>query len=197
MRKIEITEEQKDHLCNELVELVKQFKKNSDLECIYYMPYQGYGKTPNNVLYMVLVYSDDCDINQIQKIEQSLNGIYGKQSYIDYLGLKIHLEMDLSYHYKLIHHYPSQVMSAKKLFNSIILLDQTGKYTQIRRNAKKNLLQEDSPQYGYFETTASVVPPFANNILSKIQKGRIYDGQKVIIHFPSPKILQYKINGGG
>ena len=63
MEVINITDEQKNNLCQELAKLVFELKKDNEVECIYFVPYKGLGDIRGNVLEVTLVKQSDNDVN--------------------------------------------------------------------------------------------------------------------------------------
>lgn len=154
MRVINITEEQRDKLCNELAKLLFEFRKNENIECIYYRTFiwmLGFGK---NVLDIVLVNKENIE-------EEDKECVRGYEHYTDEqclkeFGVKIHVCMDNANLYTTIALNKDEIIRQNELFNSTILFDKTRKYSKIKENAKKAGITDNIYYYG---DLAKIHPP--------------------------------------
>lgn len=157
---INISEEQKDNLVNELVKLVSEFRKKENVECIYFAPYKGMeGISAGNILELVVVINGqyrNIDFNQYNKK-------YETHDYIRKYGIRIYISPDNHNKYTTMPLNPSEIKRANYLYNSSILFDKTGEYSQIKEKAEKheNMLNSNIYQY---RNLAEIYPPIDSEI---------------------------------
>ena len=159
MEIINITEEQRNNLCNELARLTFELRKNKSVTCIYFAPYKGFGNILGNVLDITIVRNGSKD-NDLDKQIKEYNLSHQEHDFIREFGFKILLETDIDIRYTLMALNPSECTRSKNLMNSVILYDESGKFTQIKEKitsvVKKN--GEDTLYY-YYDNLAEVFPP--------------------------------------
>lgn len=163
MEVINITEEQKNNLCQELAKLVFEFKKNNGVECIYFIPFKEFGKIRDNVLEVTLVMQsvNDTDVNtDITK----RNRFYLEEESLKKFGVKIFVDTDIAHKYTVIDLNPSEVKRSNSLFNSTILFDRYGKYTELKGQKK-----QDGVIIFHYKNLAEIVPPITNETYKSME----------------------------
>lgn len=156
---INITDEQKDNLVDEIANLVASFKKNENVECIYFAPYKGLGHIKGNVLDFTVVIK-----GYSKKIKQEFSKydkLFQEDDLIRKFGIKIYVNFDDSRKYITSPLNPSETLRANYLFNSVILFDRTGEYSEIK--------QMDIFHKFYFDNLAEIYPPVDELIRMKLE----------------------------
>lgn len=171
---INITDEQKNNLVNELVKLVSEFKQKENVECIYFAPYKGMeGISAGNILELVVVINGqyrNIDFNQYNKK-------YETHDYIRKYGIRIYIAPDNHNKYTTMPLNPSEIKRANWLYNSSILFDKTGEYSQIKEKAEKygNMLNSNIYQYG---NLAEIYPPIDDSISMNLETQNVKEFTK-------------------
>lgn len=169
MKIINITEEQRNKLCNELAKILLDFKKDENVECIYFAPYKGLGKIRGYVLELTLI---EKDANKDEKIKE-YNTSHQNEETLSELGVKIEIDIEDESKYPTIELDPTQLKKYNNLFNSVILFDRTGKYTRIKKQLEKFEINKGTGIY-YYENLAEIEPPIMDKIndsIEAIEKG--------------------------
>lgn len=130
MEIINITEEQKDKLCNELARLTFEARKDKSVKCIYFAPYKGLGDLDGNVLEVTLV-RDSCCLDEEEKFRE-YNKKHQTHDAVREYGLKILLDSDKASKYTVTDSNPSEYERSNNLMNSVILYDESGLFTKIK-----------------------------------------------------------------
>lgn len=170
MQTINITEEQRKKLCEELGRLVFEYRKNDDIECIYFAPYINLGEIEGNVIQVTIVGKRSIEETLKQDIGE-YNSKHQGQETVTNFGVKIHLETDWDEKYTMIALNPSERLRCKYLFNSVILFDKNGKYTKLKEASAKDSV-EDS-EIKPFLNLAEFVPPL------NCELDNVLDGERI------------------
>lgn len=163
---INITDEQKQNLVDEIATLVAKFKKDEDVECIYFSSYKGLGKISGNVLELIVVTKGNLD--EISKGFCEYNKMHQEHKSVRKFGVKIYVMFDEKRKYTYLPLNPSELIRENNLFNSIILFDRNGKYTTIKENASNH----GNIKSGVFEyeNFAEIYPPIDDSIKMELEK---------------------------
>lgn len=163
---INITDKQRKNLVNEIATLVARFKKEQEVECIYFAPYKGLGKISGNVLELIIVTKGDLD--EISKGFCEYNSIHQEHDLIRNFGVKIYVMFDDVRKYTSLPLNPSEVIRGNNLFNSVILYDKNGEYSKIKQEAQEHLNIPNSGVFEY-ENLAEIYPPIQELIKMKLE----------------------------
>lgn len=159
MKFINITEEQRKELCDELAKLTFEFRKDKDIKCIYFAPYKGFGNITGNVLEITLVKGSNKDTVLEERLKE-YNLSHQGHDFIRKFGFKILLDSDEERKYTTMDLNHSECIRSNNLMNSTILYDENGKFTQIKEkttNVAKNNGKDTF--YYYYDNLAEVFPP--------------------------------------
>jgi hypothetical protein len=172
---INISEEQRQNLVDEIANLVANFKKDENVECIYFAPYKGLGNIEGNVIeFTVVIKGYSKKITQeFSKCDKCLK----EHDLIRKLGIKIHVNADNSEKYTTLPLNPSEILRANCLFNSVILFDRTGEYTKIKRKAQEYKNVENSKMF-YYDNLAEFYPPIDEEIEMQVQTNDVKEFTK-------------------
>lgn len=185
MEIINITEEQKNKLCTELARLVSELRKNNNVECIYYKTFiglLGYGK---NVLDVGVI----CQGNVEKEDKECARGYehYTEEHNLREYGVKIHIFMDNANLYTATALNEAETIRQIDLFNSTILFDRTGKYTEI----KEKLQKEEVDDIYFYRDLAEIVPPIDETLNKEIETLGMNGDSAVVKEFPKSRIFKY------
>lgn len=161
---INISEKQNQQLCKELGRLVRKFKQDEKIECIYFGCYKGLGGIGGNVLELTLV-ANEIKEELKNKIKRMNTEIYEQESSIRSLGVKLYIDLDNSNQYTA----PFNIKSANALFNSTILYDKDGKFFHLMEQKDEFFEQQDKVRNLFFvyENAAKLVPPIDESLIEK------------------------------
>lgn len=184
MEIINITEEQKNAICNELARLTCELKKDTRIKCIYFAPYKVLGNVAGNVLEITVVL-DSCENNDLDDKIEEYNLVHRKHDSIRKFGFKIFLDTEDIQKY--IGMNPNS-LGCKKINNLIvsrILYDSNGNFTQLKEQATSYVENsQDSPEtYYYYDNLAEVYPP-----LDRVDITSIEDYSKIVKEYTKPKL---------
>ena len=182
MEVINITDEQKNNLCQELAKLVFELKKDNDVECIYFVPYIGLGDIRGNVLEVTLVKQSDNDVNN--DIAER-NRFYFEEESLRKFGVKIFIDTDVAHKYTFIDLNPSEATRSNSLFNSTILFDRYGKYTELKGQKK-----QDGIIISPYENLAEIVPPITNETYKAMEIIQIERDTEAVKEFTKSRNFQ-------
>lgn len=184
MEVINITDEQKNNLCQELAKLVFELKKDNEVECIYFVPYIGLGVIRGNVLEVTLVKQSDNDVNN--DIAER-NRFYFEEESLRKFGVKIFIDTDVAHKYTFIDLNPSEMRRSNSLFNSTILFDRYGKYTELKGQKKQDgiIVKEDIR-----ENLAEIVPPITNETYKAMEIIQMERDTEAVKEFTKSRTLQ-------
>lgn len=161
---VNINNEQRTNLVNEIASLIDRFKKDKDVECIYFAPYKdlddGY------IVDFRIVIKGDCDTKN--KNFCKYNELYREHEYIRKFGMQIYIMFDHAPKYTILPLNPSEVIRANNLFNSVIFYDKTGEYSKIKKETEKYLNITNSGVFEY-ENLAEIYPPIEELIKMKLE----------------------------
>ena len=164
MKKIEITEQQRNELCYEIARLLLKFKKDQNVECIYFAPYSEFGDIKGNVLILTIVKQGWSDQASEQQFE-AWNRMYQKEYFARKLGFSIYVDVDNAEEFTSFALNPSEVKRNQDLFNSTILFDKTGEYSKMSQRVRDIFISDpyNSP-YDFYKNIAVVVPSLVDRI---------------------------------
>ena len=163
---INITDEQRKNLVNEIAVLVAKMKKKQEVECIYFAAYKGLGDIKGNVLDFTVVIK-----GYSEKIKQEFpryDKLFKDDDLIRKYGIKIHVNADDSRKYIILPLNPSETLRANNLFNSVILFDRTGEYSKIKQKAQEYMDIPNSNVFEY-ENSAEIYPPIEELIKMELE----------------------------
>lgn len=182
MEVINITDEQKNNLCQELAKLVFELKKDNEVECIYFAPYKGLGDIRGNVLEVTLVKQSDNDVNN--DIAER-NRFYFEEESLRKYGVKIFIDTDVAHKYTFIDLNPSEVRRSNSLYNSTILFDRYGKYTELKGQKK-----QDGIIIFPYENLAEIVPPITNETYKAMEIIQMERDTEAVKEFTKSRTFQ-------
>lgn len=161
---INITDEQRKNLVDEIATLVAKMKKKQEVECIYFAAYKGLGY--GNVLDFTVVIK-----GYSEKVKQEFSKydkLFQEDDLIRKFGIKIYVNADDSRKYTTLPLNPSETLRANNLFNSVILYDKTGEYSKIRQEAQEHADIPNSNVFEY-ENSAEIFPPIEELIKMELE----------------------------
>ena len=168
MEKLNISENQKEQLCFLLAKIALEFKKDENVECIYYAAYNGFRKISGDVLEITIVRKDTKEESISESIKK-YNNLYNQDS-LNKFGLRICVDIDYEDKYTIIDLNSSEVRRSNNLFNSTILFDRTGKYKEIQEQTKKYGINVEGGIF-YYDNLIEIVPPLIDSDI-KYQKSK-------------------------
>ena len=192
MKKVEITEKQRDALCYEIARLLLKFRKNQKMDCIYFTPYSGIGETDENVLKLTLVERGLIGEERKKQIEM-WNRMYEKSDSVKKLGFKIHLDLDEAYKYTVVD-TKRNIKRGKVLLNSTILFDATGEYKRLQKDLKYVVTGGVPLPNRRVKGLAEVVPPLSEKMDYQIEIRRMEEEQKALEDFTKTKLFEHIMN---
>lgn len=164
MEIINITEEQREKLCNELARLILKFRENKSIKCVYFIPCKLPGSISDNVLEVTLVRDGEAD--DLNEKLKEYNSSHQEYSFIKEFGFEIFLVLDDAKKYSIIDLNPSEVRRSINLMNSTILYDESGEFTKIKEQATK-AFKDNNGVYFYYDNLVEVFPPL-EDVINKI-----------------------------
>ena len=164
---INISEEQKNNLCNELAKLVTEFKEDETIECIYFAPYKGFDSTIDEVIELTLVRNNETPEDKENTAQR--NSEYKESEALKKFGIKIVIDHDNARKYCKMAVSKSEVSRNNCLFNSTILFDRTGKYTKIKEVEEKYGVNKPGGIF-YYDNLAKILPPITDELISTINR---------------------------
>ena len=191
MEVINITSEQRNNLCSELAQLLFEFKKYKSVKCIYFAPYYGLDTMEGSVLKVTLV-RDGINDDLEEKI-QKYNFLHKCQEAIDEFGLRIYLDSDTKRKYTLVALNPDEIKRENYLFNSIILYDEDGECTKIRKHVTNSVNYNGGlipGVYYYFENLSKIEPPIEETLEKAIDNVRDERDTEAVKEFTKSRIFQ-------
>lgn len=163
---ININDEQRSNLVNEIATLIGRFKKNKDVECIYFAPYKGLGKINGYVLELIVVTRENSE--EMNKEFYEYNKLHQEHESIRKFGMKIYVMFDNIRKYTKLPLNPSEVIRANNLFNSVILYDKTDEYSKIKQEAQEYADIPNSNVFEY-ENSAEIYQPIEELIKMELE----------------------------
>lgn len=163
---INITDEQRKNLVNEMATLVAKMKKKQEVECIYFAPYKVLGYIKGNVLDFTMVIK-----GYSEKVKQEFSKydkLFQDDDLIRKFGIKIHVNADDSRKYATLPLNPSETLRANCLFNSVILFDRTGEYSKMKQETQEHVDIPNSNVFKY-ENLAEIFPPIEELIKMELE----------------------------
>lgn len=163
---INITDEQRKNLVNEIAALVTKMKKKQEVECIYFASYKGLGYIKGNVLDFTVVIK-----GYSEKVKQEFSKydkLFQDDDLIRKFGIKIHVNADDSRKYITLPLNPSETLRANCLFNSVILFDRTGEYSKMKQEAQEHVDIPNS-NVSEYENSAEIYPPIEELIKMELE----------------------------
>lgn len=115
-----------DKLKNEIGNLVNKYCNNSNVECIYFIPFI---ENDEMKFELTIVFSNKEDLSKIDNEISRLNKKYNKQ--INDFGGKLVLYADKCDNYSICAMHSYEVRRVKDLLSSTIIFDRSGKYNKI------------------------------------------------------------------
>ena len=168
MNVINITEEQREKLCNNVANLVNHLKQFEDIECIYIASYIRYIRKTEPTLNITIVkknpYNKDDVLNKIINFYKKM---YQNEHNFKENGIKFSIEIDKSDKYNKLWLNPSELLRYNFLFNSQIIYDRTGDYSKLKQIAE-TYKNETNLNIYYYENKADLQPPAFEKIKQKI-----------------------------
>lgn len=158
MEVINITEEQRKELCNELARLTLQFRKDKNVECIYFAPYRGLGEIKGNVLEITIVRVISENDNFDEELDK-YNSRHQEHDSVRKFGFKIFLDAADTQNYTILDLNPADSARSNDIMNSTILYDKSGIFTKIKEKITKRFKEGVSNIYYYYDNLAEVFPP--------------------------------------
>ena len=165
MKKIGLDEAQTNNLIKEIIDITKFFKKQPNVDCIYFSTYDKLGSIDGDILNITIVSTNDKEDN-IYKTISDKNHMYCNKKVIEEYGMKIFIEVDLAQEYQDIDDLLSYESRSVYLANSAILFDRTGEYTSLRDKTKQILKAETKNRR--FENAERVFPNLEKVIKKQI-----------------------------
>lgn len=158
MKTINITEEQKNKLCDILAKIVHSLKQCNNTDCIYFAPYKNYGSINENILIITVVKSDFY-FEMTETVKNLYDKFLNSKDIVSTLGVEICIGVDDREYYisEDLEKNNKIKKSNNNLFNSTILFDRTGEYTKIKETLNKN----NCYHYG---NLAQIVPSITNSL---------------------------------
>lgn len=158
-----MTDSQKDALCDELAKLVATFKKDENIQCVYFGAYKDLGSIKGNVLKLSLV------VNNLSEDLTECNEKYTKAEYIDEFGLQIVLSTSFAERYPtFLPKHPWEMESTNDLFNSMILFDRTGNYNKVKEITLYPCYRTSNYVY-FYDNKAYIDPLIKPEVLKRIK----------------------------
>ncbi len=185
MQTINITEKQRDKLCDELARLIFEFKKDENVKCIYFTPFVNLDNTDSGVIDITIVrdINDDYD-EQLKKYNLSYQS---KENIADY-GVKICLYSDTDSKYTHMDLNPSDVLRRDFIKKSTILYDESGKFRKIKEQYKNKINNEKDYDHNYL---AQVLPPLDETLYKAIDIKKMEKDNKNVSEFVDTETFQY------
>lgn len=184
MEIINITEEQKKELCDELARLTFQFRNNRSVKCICFSSYKGLGEMKGNILNITIIK----DIRENDHFDEELNEYnlrYQEHDSIRQFGLKIFLDVADVRNYQITDLNSIDSIRGNDLRNSIILYDESGQFTRIKEESTK---KTDAPTY---DNLAEIYPPLAEELDKALATARMERDSKAVKEFTKTKLFKY------
>lgn len=182
MEIINITEEQRNELCNELARLTFQYRKDKNVECIYFAPYRGLGEIEGNVLEITIVRVISENDNFDEELNE-YNSRHQKHDSIRKFGFKIFLDTADTQKYTTMDLNPADSAKSNDLMNSTILYDKSGTFTQIKEQTTKRFKGNISNIYYYYDNLAEVYPPLDESLGRALDDARMEIDTKAVKEF--------------
>lgn len=152
MNYLNLNEEQRRKLANEINNLLLMFKNNLDIKCIYLMPLSTINEPKDYTLVLMLVSDIDKIKPEFKEKIKELNEIYRQKEIINKFNLHISIDMDDVIKYTLSPKDNSEILRNNYLYNSTILFDSTGQYSQMKKETETT----NKKNYYYFDTHAKI-----------------------------------------
>lgn len=167
MEIINITEDQKEKLCDILARLTHKFQQDQFVECIYFTTYDRF----EDSLYALELTLVIRNLNlKKKKLLEQYTKLLSKESSLRKYGIRIYVHGSYAEKYTLFDLNPSEVRASNDLFNSTILFDRTGEYTEIKD--KQSKVKGINNLYFDYENLAEIVPPLDLSLIEKKIKSR-------------------------
>ncbi len=133
-----IKERKYNKLITELSKILKRYKDDQELECIYFTPLMVTDKRAR--LLVTIIYNDLAKCLERDK-ESSIkyDSYHIREKTLKKCGIEINIKFDTSEKYSFIDLEQIERNNRNCLYNSTILYDKTGKYTDIKASAEKIL----------------------------------------------------------
>lgn len=157
MEIINITDEQRNELCDMLAKLTYKLKQYEGIDCIYFAPYKNYGKFYEDIFSVTVVLNS----KNIKSIIDGSYHFFTEDSYRK-LGIKVNIDISDSNCYSTSDLIPS--ICTNNLFNSTILFDRTGEYTRIKKQANP------SNGYYYYSNLAEIQPRLTDRLENSMKE---------------------------
>lgn len=187
MEIINITEDQRNELCDILARLTCRFKQDESVECIYFAPYTRFGDINDPVISLTIV-RKGIILEESKKIVENYNRFFLKDSNFKKLGVKISIDVDSARYYTTLDLNPSEERRTNLLFNSSILFDRTGEYTKIQEQAT-----EGTGCYHY-STLGKIMPLLTNQLNDSMESRQMQQDTDSFKGFVKSKLFQDIIN---
>lgn len=169
-KQVEISEKQRDNLCKELAKLVYEIKEENRVECIYFAPYTHLGEEIQRQAIKITVVK-----RQYEQYEHrddyafdEMNEKYKSDKEFAKLGFQIYIATDANDKYTTLPLNPSERLRGNQLFNSYILFDRIGVYTEIKKEVDSIGVGEHSSLY-YYDNRTEIIPPIEEDIEQELE----------------------------
>lgn len=168
MEKIILNEVQHNELCLELARLVSKFKKNKNVDCIYFNVFDSLGVINDVFNLNVVIYNYDNRF--IDEIENLNKKIYETEDSLSKFGIKIYLSYGRFDNYCLIPNGVADTLLARDLYSSTMLFDRTGNLTRLKN--EQNESKDESVQNIIFKYSNLRIlePPIEADMISEKKK---------------------------
>lgn len=164
MEKIILNEVQHNELCLELARLVSKFKKNKNVDCIYFNVFDSLGAIRDVINVNIVIYNyDNRFIEELEKLNKKF---YETEDGLSKYGIKIYLSYGRFDNYCLIPNGVPDILLARDLYSSTILFDRTGNLTNLQKEQIES--KDESVQNIVFEynNLGTLEPPIEANMIS-------------------------------
>lgn len=163
MERLELNNEQRKCLTDELAKLVHEYQSDNSVECIYFGVYDFLGRKelfddPWCTLQVTVVRNKNVEKDSSLDDDSSMpkfNKLYNSKEAVKKYGVFIHV----SYGYDTQYSIEKENDYMNTLFNSIIIFDRTGKYNQIKENAEEKYRSGNDENIYYYENAVQIEPP--------------------------------------
>ncbi len=189
MEIINITEEQREKLCNELARLTFEFRKNKSIKGIYFAPYKGLGSIKGHVLEMTLVTSNES--NDLYEEIKENNTSYQNDDSMRKFGFKIFIDIDNIRKYTIMDLNPSECIRSNNLMNSTILYDESGELSQIKEHTTSLAREHGKRLYYYYDNLAEVFPSLDETLDKALDIARMERDTNAVKDFTKSKLFQH------
>lgn len=190
METIQITEEQRNKLCQELARLTYQFRKDNNIKGIYFAPYNGLeDEIEGNVILVTLVRDNHEDVD-FHKILDEYNKSHQEQNTIDELGFQIYLNADNPNKYTTFDLNPSDSARSNNLMNSTILYDEDGYFKKIKEQTTRKFNGGITNIYYYYDNLVQVSPPLDETLYNALDDAREERDTEAVKEFTKSKLFQ-------